>query len=68
MAALPFSFRNHGKTEASRFKAFHLGEIHSDVRQIRIKKVPHRMKQFTMKGMASGSLTGPGSSLTNQKG
>ncbi len=41
MAALPFSFRNHGKTFSGRFKAFHFGKAYRDVRQIIIKKVPH---------------------------
>ncbi len=43
MAALPFSFRNHRKAFAGRFKAFHFGKAYRDVRQIIIKKVPHRM-------------------------
>ncbi len=29
------------------FKAFRFGKAYRDVRQILIKKVPHRMKQFT---------------------
>ena len=46
MATLLFSFRNDGKAVTGRFKAFRPGGNH-DVRQIIIKKVPHRMKQFT---------------------
>jgi hypothetical protein len=49
MAALPFSFRIHGKVFSGRFKDFHVGKAYRDVRQIMIKKVPHRMKQFTAK-------------------
>ena len=47
MVALPFSFRNHGKTFAGRFKDFHFGKAYCDARQIIIKKVPRRIKQFT---------------------
>ncbi len=50
MAALRFCFSNYGKSLAGRFKAFHFGETYRDMRHIIIKKVPHRMKQFTIRG------------------
>jgi hypothetical protein len=49
MAALRCCFSNDGKTFAGRSKAFHFGETDRDMRHIRGKKVPHRMKQFTMR-------------------
>lgn len=47
MAALLFSLNNVGKSFAGLFKDFHFGKAYRDIRQIIIKKVPHRMKQFT---------------------
>ncbi len=47
MAALPVPYRNHGRTFASRFRAFRFEKVYRDIRQIIIKKVPHRIKQFT---------------------
>ncbi len=52
MAALPFSFGNYAKSFAGRFKDFHLGKAYRDVCQIIIKKVPHRIKQFTQMGLS----------------
>jgi hypothetical protein len=39
MAALLFSFSNHGKSFTGRFKDFHLEKVYRDVYQIIIKKV-----------------------------
>jgi DNA transformation protein and related proteins len=51
MAALPFSFRNDAKSEVSPIHSLsRMAKTYRDVRQIRIKKVPHRVKQFTPYG------------------
>src|SRR5260370_28878471 len=51
MAALPFSFRNYAKSEASPIHSLsRMAKTYRDVRQILIKKVPHRVKQFTPYG------------------
>jgi hypothetical protein len=47
MAALLFAFNDEGKSFAGLFKDSHFGKAYRDVRQLIIKKVPHRMKQFT---------------------
>jgi hypothetical protein len=47
MAALLFAFNDEGKSFAGLFKDSHFGKTYRDVRQIIIKKVPHRIKQFT---------------------
>ena len=47
MAAVRFCFSNYGKSLAGQTKASHFGETYRDMRQIIIKKVPYRMKQFT---------------------
>src|SRR5258706_15511997 len=47
MAALPVPYRNHERTFESRFRAFRFEKVYRDIRQIIIKKVPHRIKQFT---------------------
>ena len=43
MAALRFCFSNYRKSLAGRSKASHFRETYRDMRQIIIKKVPHRM-------------------------
>ena len=55
MTVLLFSFSNYAKSFAGRFKDFHLGKAYRDVRQIIIKKVPHRMKQFTLSPTSKGA-------------
>ena len=48
MVAVRFCFGNYGKSLTGRFKASRFGETYRDMRHIIIKKVPHRMKQFTL--------------------
>jgi hypothetical protein len=57
MAALLCSFNNDGKSFAGLFKDFHFGKAHRHIRQIIIKKVSRRMKQFTTLHIADAGET-----------
>src|SRR5712692_5480910 len=57
MAALCYCFSNYRKSLVGRSKASHFGETHRDRRHIIIKKVPHRVKQFTpWVGLVTGGV------------